>query len=190
MRWECKLRTAPVAHVAISAARTADHETYLMRQDMELRQRVVSDPAQPLLVGRCVLVAIRWNPWRWHMQEGKMGGVQCALDRLCPVALLQLFSHEAVGSWQAAEFQLWHVGELTLPRVGSEVAPHDVAVFSRRVRREPDRFVVFRTRRHIRQLKRLSLQIKPPPVENAPDRRFFVSAEIQVGAAMRTSGSN
>ncbi len=67
-----ELRAAPVAHQPIVPARAANHETDVVIDDRELRQRVLADPAQPFFIGRCIRIGIGRHARRRHMQEGEM----------------------------------------------------------------------------------------------------------------------
>ena len=187
VRGQRELRAAPVAHAIVGAARATHDEADLVLEDREQRQRILADPAQALLVGRRIGVRVRGHARCRHVQEREVRGVERALDRLRPIAFLQLLGDVAVRLRQGRELELRQLGQFALPGIGSHVGPDHAAVLARRVGLEPQRLVVARAGRHVGQLHRAPLQVELPAMEHAADRAVLVASEVQVRAAVRAA---
>ena len=187
VRWQSELRAAPIAHAMIGTPRAANHETHVVIDDQELRQRVLANPAQPFFIGRGIRIGIGRHARRRHMQEGEMRSIKGPFDGLRPIALLQFLGDETVGRRQGSELELRHLRQRFGPRVWPHIGPDHVAIFARRIGFETQALMIACLRRHVRQFQRPPLQIELPTVEDAANGTILIAAEIEIGAAMRTA---
>ncbi len=157
-----------------------------MRENFELRQRVVAQPADaPLISGSSHGVVFDQRRGR-HVQKAKVRRVQRAFHRLRPVALLQALGDEAVRGRDDAKFELRQLGRLVLWR--PQIGPHQVAKFARGVGLDADFAVVIGAFGHIGQFHTLAGHVVFPAVVDAANSAIFIAAKKQIRTPMRALG--
>jgi hypothetical protein len=112
-------------------------------------------------------------------------GVEGALARLRPVALLELLRDEAVRRRQQRELD---VRQRRLLPGGPEIGPHEVAPLARRIRAGTHLVAEAALGGHRRHVHAAPVHVELPAVVGAAQAALLVPAEEQVGAAVRTHG--
>ena len=118
------------------------------------------------------------------MQEGEMAGVETTLERLEPVAFLDVPRDVAMRVRNRGPFE---VGESGLFLRRSHVGPHDAAALDARVGSDADLVHEAAAGRLARHVDALALDVEFPAVIDAAQPAFLVAAEEQGRRAMGTA---
>jgi hypothetical protein len=116
------------------------------------------------------------------MQNRRVRGVDAALERLEPVALLDHFRHVAVGCRRLRPGELGQ-GRLEIRR--AHVRPDDAAQLDRGIGRLADLVLEGELFRLVHHVHAAAADVELPAVVDAPQPALLVTAEEQRGAPMR-----